>query len=67
MSSKPVEEEKNPAASAKFKGGASSTSIEHPSKQSRALAYSNPLRHLAVANDEGLISVRQVNEGGDLN
>ena len=50
-----------------MRGGASTLSSEPPHKQSRALAYSAALHHLAVANNEGTISVRQVNDGGDLN
>ena len=52
-----------------IQGGASTTSDEPPEKQSRALAYSGRLGHLAVASNTGVITVRQVSleKGSDLN
>jgi hypothetical protein len=41
-------------------GGASSTSAEPPNKQSRALAYNSRLKHLAVADNKGGVSIRQL-------
>ena len=50
-----AEEEVKKAGNTKsrYKGGASTLSSEPPYKQSRALAFSAPLSHLAVANNEG--------------
>ena len=50
-------------------GGASTTSIEPPDKQSRALAWNKTLMHLAVANNLGQVSIRKVTfeKGSDLN
>lgn len=56
-------------ASNKFVGGASSLSSEPPEKQSRALAYNEKLNHLAVASNNGFVTIRQVSmdQGSDLN
>jgi microtubule-associated protein-like 1/2 len=50
-------------------GGASSLSQEPPEKQSRALAYNSKENHLAVANNTGIVTIRQcnMNAGSDMN
>jgi hypothetical protein len=50
-------------------GGASTMSMEPPENQSRALAWNSKLKHLAVANNLGKVTVRQVTfeRGSDLN
>ncbi len=50
-------------------GGASTTSSEPPNKQSRALAWNERFCHLAVANNEGQVTVRQISfeRGKDMN
>ena len=46
------------------KGGASSQSKYHSSQQSRALAYNHELNHLAVAKNDGEVSIRLI-EGSE--
>ena len=51
------------------RGGASTMSMEPPENQSRALAWNSKLKHLAVANNVGIVTIRQVTfeRGSDLN
>jgi len=42
------------------RGGASTTSQEPPANQSRALAWCESLQHLAVATNEGKVSIRAI-------
>jgi WD40 repeat protein len=54
-----VEETDEPAAKKVAKrGGASSTSAYSADKQSRAIAWNSNYKHLAVANNEGNITIR---------
>ena len=43
-----------------YKGGASSMSSQPPECQSRAVAYCKELKHLAVANNLGIVTIREV-------
>ncbi len=51
------------------RGGASTLSLEPPEKQSRAIAWNSKLSHLAVANNNGQVTIRSVKfeRGSDLN
>ena len=44
----------------KFKGGASSMSEQPSQCQSRAIAYCHKLKHLAVANNTGIVTIRLI-------
>ena len=50
-------------------GGASTTSSEPPVRQCRAVAWNLKLKHLAVATNSGLVTIREVTfvKGSDLN
>ncbi len=65
------EEGKDPLAGKvkKLVGGASTTSKEPPERQSRALAYDSTLKHLAVSDNKGDVTIRQVSfdKGSNLN
>lgn len=43
-----------------YKGGASSMSSQPPESQSRCVAYCKELKHLAVSNNEGHVTIREV-------
>lgn len=43
-----------------YVGGASTSSLEPPANQSRALAWCESLKHLAVATNEGKVSIRAI-------
>ena len=43
-----------------FKGGASSMSSQPPECQSRCVAYCPSLNHVAVANNKGVVTIREV-------
>lgn len=47
-------------------GGASTTSKHPPSQQSRAIAFNPKHNHLAVATNTGLISIREVKFGKNM-
>ena len=53
-------EEAKTAKKVERKGGASTMSMEPPENQSRALAWNSKLNHLAVANNLGQVTIRQV-------
>ncbi len=60
---KPSDEEDSKtiqSAKSARRGGASTTSIEPPERQSRALAWNKKYSHLAVANNIGHVTVREV-------
>jgi len=65
----PDEEHKEQQKPKVVKGGASTTSKEPPEKQSRALAYQPEMNHLAVADNTGCVTVREVSfeKGATLN
>jgi hypothetical protein len=43
-----------------YKGGASSMSSQPPNCQSRCIAYSHELGHLAVSDNNGLVTIREL-------
>jgi WD40 repeat protein len=43
-----------------YKGGASSMSSQPPECQSRCVAYNRSLKHLAVANNVGIVTIREI-------
>lgn len=42
----------------KYKGGASTQSSQPSSNQSRCVTYNKTLKHLAVANNDGVVTIR---------
>ena len=60
-SSKASKKKRSQSAPVKVKkGGASSMSTKPPGEQSRAIAYCEKLKHLAVANNDGYVTIRVV-------
>jgi WD40 repeat protein len=51
------------AKSTKFKGGASTLSSLPPECQSRAVAYEKNSKHLAVAQNNGVVTIRDLKQG----
>jgi len=58
-----AEEKKGKPKIGKFKGGASTLSCQPPECQSRAVAYDPNSQHLAVAQNNGSVSIRDMEKG----